>query len=374
MRAELLWTAARLSLKSYKGVSATELKILSDRELVLSIRRGIKPVYMIYGKDIATLENITKKLIDKLVPSDARDLNYHFFAVGALGALDIPALSDVCQALPVFAERVVAAVNDLDAEKLGTKDFNELKEIISNIDGEITTVIFYTTAVDLCGGKKSLTSANRKLAEHIQKCGGVVAEISRKTPRELVKYIQKGVEKAGSKIGDSAALRLAERCLSDVLMINNEIDKLSAYRFGGEISIQDVTELVSGQIESDAYRLAREISEKRKSNAFATLESLYSLQKETSALISAVSASFLDLYRAKLCLISGRTAKDVEDTFFYKGREFAIKYAFRDCAKIPIERLRRCIAVLSECDAGTKSLRTDDKVLFEEAITKMLSD
>ena len=346
------------------------MKILTDTDLVRQIRTGdIKPCYLFFGRDVATLENVTKKLVQKLVPPEARDLNYHFFPSGAL---DLDELGNAVSALPMFCDRVVAAVNDFDAEKAGSKDLKALLEIVSDIDAETTTVIFYATAVDLCGGKKTLSTANKKLAEHIEKCGGEVVEFSFKRPAELAKYIITSVQKQGSDISQPAAILLAESCRSNLLMINNEIAKLSAYRSGGEISEQDIRDLVSGQIETDAYKLARAVTSGNRELAFSLLDDLYSLQKETNALLSVISASFLDLYRAKLALMSNRGAKDIEADFSYRGREFAVTNAIRDCQKIPIDRLRFCISALSECDIGIKSLRTDDRLQLEKAITLML--
>lgn len=346
------------------------MKILSDQELVRQIRADdIKPCYLFYGRDVATLESITKKLINKLVPPEARDLNYHFFPSGAL---DINALMSAMSAFPMFSDRVVAAINDFDADKAPAKDVASLKEIISEIDPETSTLIIYATAVDLCGGKKALTAANKKLAEHIEKCGGTVVEFAFKTPAELAKYIISSVAKNGSTISQPAAVRLAESCRSNLLMINNEIAKLSSYRKGEEITEHDIRDLVTGQIETDAYKLARAVTSGNKVLAFSLLDDLYSLQKETNSLLLAISNSFIDLYRAKLALISGRGSKDIEAEFSYRGREFAITNAMRDCARIPIERLRNCLSILSECDIGIKSLRTDDRIQLEKAITKMM--
>ncbi len=347
-----------------------ELSILSEQELVASVKSGIKPCYFLFGKDVATLESFVKKLTGKIVPSEARDLNYRFFPGGEP---DIPAIADSVEALPVFAERTLTAVNDLDCDKLTPKQITELKEIVSLVDPETSTLLFYSTAADLTGGKKNLTEKNKSFAEHIVKCGGAVAEFKIKKPEELIRFICKSVEKEGSAISEQAARMLAERCGSDLMMIKNEIAKLSAYRCGSEISPDDISALVTGQIDADAYKLARQISEGRREQAFETLDRLYSLQKETPALLTAVAYSFMDLYRAKLAMMSGRGLKEMTSSFQYKGREFAAKNALRDCSRIPIEKLRMCISVLSECDAGIKSLRTDDRVLFEEAIVRMLS-
>lgn len=347
------------------------LKILGSSELARELKNGIAPCYLLFGKDAATVESVAKNLAKKLVPDEARDLNYHFFPGDSI---DFDELADCVEALPVFADRTVILLNDADCDKLPQRDVKRLKEIISGIDPETTTLIIYCTAVDLCGGKKNLTASNKALAEHICACKGLVCEFKLKTAGELIKHIVRGVEKNGSKISEQAAKTLAEACKSDLLMIGNEIQKLSAYRFGEEITVRDVRELVTGRIDADAYRLAREISEGRREAAFETLAGLYDLQKETPSLVSAIASSFLDLYRAKLALMSGRGEREITDSFSYKGREFAVRNALRDCSGIPIERLRKCISIISECDAGIKSLRTDDRIQLEEAVTRMFSE
>ena len=52
---------------------------------------------------------------------------------------------------------------------------------------------------------------------------------------------------------------------------------------------------------------------------------------------------------------------------------FAAENAFRDCRSMSMDKIRRCLGILSDCDADMKSKRTDPKVLLEEAIAKMLS-
>ena len=116
------------------------LKLTPDSVLFEQIRSGdIKSCYYFYGKDVATLESVVKKLEAKLLTPEQRDLNYHFFD----GAnLDMSALSDAAEALPMFADRVVIAINDYylksdqkSAEpKKGAKRQDPLKTILSDLD------------------------------------------------------------------------------------------------------------------------------------------------------------------------------------------------------------------------------------------------
>lgn len=349
----------------------TAVKITPEQELYKLIRSGKNiPCFYFFGKDTASLEGTVKKLTAKLVPNEARDLNYHFFAGGEF---DVSEFSDVCASLPMFADRVVAAVNDLNAETLRADDLKFLISSVSGIDPETTTVIFYATAVDPCGGKKSLSPKNLKLAEAVESAGGVVAEFSYKRPQELAGYIRDRAAEGGSSISQSAAITLAELCLCNLLTINNEIDKLCAYRAGEEIKEDDIRELVAGQLDTDAYKLAKAVAMRNKSAVFPILEELYSRREDSIALLSIIAGAFTDLYRAKLAIISGRRESDVAADFSYRGREFAVRNAFRDCSRISVDTLRYCLGVLSDCDIDMKSKPTDNRILLETAIIKMLS-
>ena len=347
------------------------VKLTTEQDLYRQIRGGdIKPCYLFFGKDVATLESAAKKLAAKLCPAEARDLNYHFFPGGSFSASEF---ADVCDSLPVFADRVVAMVNDLDAEGLKADDLKMLQSSISSLDPETVTAIFYATGADLCGGKKSLTAKNARLAEWITKAGGTVVEFSYKRPGELAKQIRQRAEKLGSSIGNEAAVRLAELCGCSMLAVNNELGKLCAYRFGGEITPEDVEENVSGSLDTDAYKLARAVTSGNTKAAFESLSELISRQQECLALLAVIGGAFTDLYRAKLAVLSGRNESDILSAFSYKGREFAVRNAMRDCISVPIDRLRSCLGVLAECDADMKSKKTDKRILLEEAIVKMIN-
>ena len=344
---------------------------MSDSQLVSSIRANkICPCYMFWGKDSATIAALTSKLINKLVPDSAKDLNYHFIPAAEFSSSQ---LSDICESLPVFSERVVAAINDLNAETLRQDELKRLNEIISEIDPSTTTLIIYATGVDLAEGKKQLSPKNKKLAEHISKCGGVVTEFAYHKPAELVKHIQNRMSKSGCFIKVRSAAYLAQLCGCDLLMVDNECDKLTAYTQSGEVTDQIIDMLVSGQTDADAYKLSRAVVSGKSAQAFDMLNSLYNRQAEPIPLLFVISSALMDLYRAKAAIISAKSESDMINDFSYKGRSFAAENAFRDCRSMSMDKIRRCLGILSDCDADMKSKRTDPKVLLEEAIAKMLS-
>ncbi len=342
---------------------------VSDTVLAKAIRSGdISSLYYFYGKDVATLEAYTKKLIAKLIKKEEADLNLHTFDGKNL---DLSLLSDVCEAIPMFCDRICITINDLNAEDLKASDFDFLINILSGLSKE-TTVIIYQTGIDVLGSKKTLTGKNKKLNDLASKTG-FSCEFSYKKPSELIKPIALKVANRGCSISNKSAEYLATQCLCNMLLINNEIDKLCDYSQGKEITNNEIDLLVSKQLDSNAFALAKAITQGNSVKSLELLDELYSQQVESIPILAAISMAFIDLYRARLALSENKTQADVVADFSYRGRDFAVRNAFRDASKISVSKLRFCLEILTKTDIELKSIRTEGRLLIEKAVIAMLS-
>jgi len=341
---------------------------VNESELAKSIRAGeISSLYYFYGRDISTLEAYTKKLITKLVKKEDQAYNLHNFEGKEL---NLGEFCDACEALPMFAERVCVTINDLNADNLNASDFDFLTKILSDIP-TTTTVIIFATGIDIYNGKKTLIGKNKKISDLVGK-NGFSCEFNYKRPSELVKAISDKVLKQSSTISKKSAEYLATQCLCNLMLINNEIDKLCDYSNGGEITNESIDLLVSKQLDSNAFALAKATSQFNGKKAMTLLDELYDQQIDSIPILAAISMSFIDLYRARLAINDGVSQTEVKVDFSYNKREFVVANAFRDCNGITAERLRKCIKILAETDIALKSSRTSSRLLVEQAITAML--
>ncbi|MFR4393368.1 MAG: hypothetical protein ACLT29_03330 [Ruminococcus callidus] len=89
-------------------------------------------------------------------------------------------------------------------------------------------------------------------------------------------------------------------------------------------------------------------------------------------IVHAIASSFLDLYRAAAALRAGKQAADMKADFGY-AFDFMVQNAFRDCRRLPPERLRACIRVLRELELDLNSTSGEERVMLEAAIVKMLA-
>ena len=346
------------------------MAIVTENDLKLALKnRQYMRAYYFYGRDIAAVESYTNSFISRIV--DKENSAYNFRAFDGKG-LDLEALADACEMLPVFAEYVCCTVSDLNAESLNADSLKQLTGIVSDLP-ESTILIFYHTSVDVCDGKKNPTAKNKKLMDAVGKIGGV-CNFALKTPAVLSKEIMAKVSAAGCGISKDAAMFLAEQCLCNSMMIGNEIDKLTAYACGNEITVDMIRALSPRQIETTAFDLVKAIVRMDVRTAMRLFDDLVAEKTEPIPILYAISGNMLDLYRARAAMSARKTAADVKEDFGYSSAvAFRVDNAFRDVQRIPMPHLRMCVKILAETDAAMKSLKTDPYILLEEALIKMLS-
>ncbi|WP_288970720.1 DNA polymerase III subunit delta [uncultured Ruminococcus sp.] len=349
------------------------MALLTASALGKTIRENdIDSLYYFYGHDTAALESFTKRLVNKLCPADAQVMNFHKLDGKNL---DFPMLTDACEALPFMAERVVVTINDLNIDAVTKDDLDDLKKILGSL-GENTTVIIYATGVDLFKNKKYLTDKNKRFADFCEK-HGTVCNFEYKRASDLGKSISTYLAKSGCTITKSNAEYLANLCLCDTAFISKELEKLSAYAEGREVTREDIDLLCIRRIESDGYSLAINILRGNAAMVFTRLRELDVQNYEPYAIIGIIGFSLADIYRAKLARSSGRSGADVAKDFSYaKNREFAVKNAYSECGNISAERIRKTLEILSETDLMLKTRsrgKDGDMLTLEQGLARSMA-
>lgn len=346
------------------------MPLLKEIDLGRSIRNNdIANIYFFYGKDVSTISAYTKKLINRLVPAEEQAMNYQKFDGKNF---DISAFADCCEVYPMFSQRVVVSVNDLNIDSVKAEDYKYLKQILTSLP-ETTTVIFFVTGIDIYKSKIKLTDKNQKFVDFCVK-NGVACDFALKTVSEMGKTIAQKVTKNNCVISKKNAEYLAEKCNGDMIFANNETDKICAYVDGGEITEEVIDLLCVRKLDADAFKLASAIVRQDSKRVFTIIDELFSLQNDAFSILSAISMNFVDIYRASVGKGRGKTPSKIASDFSYpKYREFAVTNAYKECSNIIPKRLRKCMRILSKTDIAMKSQRTDNRLLLEKAIVEMLN-
>jgi DNA polymerase-3 subunit delta len=122
---------------------------------------------------------------------------------------------------------------------------------------------------------------------------------------------------------------------------------------------------------SSIYDLAKAVIANRLDIGMSILGELFYKKEEPVIILSALSGAFCDLYRAKVATLSGVADSFIIADFNYRGREFRIRNALRDCRNVDVIFLSSCLTLLMKADARIKSTRVSKRLVLEQLIVEI---
>lgn len=323
-------------------------------------------VYFLYGEQNYLKKMYVKKIIDKTVDKTFADFNLNRFDGTSAGMDEI---SDAVEALPMMAQCKCVVVNDLDVGKLSATENNKLKELLSS-PPETTVLVFTTTDVTVDLKKSAKWKAFIKLVDAV----GDVVELGNRSSGDNNRFLKAIAEKNGCTLSTDNAYYLVERCGADMQVLKNEMNKLCAYKSTGEITKADIDLCAIPQLDASVFDLSKLIIKGDYQGTMQNLGELLYMREEPVMILGALSASFIDLYRARVARENSKTAADLSRIFStYKGKDWRVRNAMRDCDRFSKTQLGSILALLAKADFKLKSSKTDHVVLLQETITRIFA-
>ena len=129
---------------------------------------------------------------------------------------------------------------------------------------------------------------------------------------------------------------MVERSGDDLNLLLNELDKLCALAGEGEITRQHIETAGMRNLEASVFDLAKAILQGQYERAYGIIYRLMDQREEPVSVLSVLSSAYADLYRAKVAAAGGVPAASLSADFQYRGREFRLRNAARDCARLSL--------------------------------------
>lgn len=347
---------------------------LAANDLLREIGSEVPPqLIFLCGEDSLTAVQTESKILKKLTDGSAlSDTAFDGQAV------DLDRLADACSFCPMFQPYNVILLHDFDADVHAPSVIDTMLSIFENIAPRVVVLIVMRAlpCYEIKRNAPVFLPKYKKLMTFFEK-QGVLCICEKRNAIQLGKQIIERAKRHGSEIDRYLAEQLANRCLCDSTLINTELDKLLACADGEPITEEMLDALVAPLPDADAFRLARAVTGGNGTVAFRLLRDLTAKSEDSKTilgLLSVLSTTFIDLYRAKLGQGAAKQTETVAADFGYpKNREFAVRNAMRDCGSMTVPQLRTCIRILRETDKSCKSSRTPPRLLLEQAVVRMLT-
>ena len=336
---------------------------INEKELNRTLRSGPPSgVFLLYGSDHYLVDRYAALIVDRAVKGD-KIFNYERID-GA--KIDFDHLYDSVLTLPMMADRRAIVLDDPDIDKLSAGDLDKLLQIL----GEAVEPTVLVIAIKQNEFLPKKSNRCRKVLEAVDRLG-IAAELGERSAADLAAFVIKRCAAAGCSISKENANLLVSKTTGELIAVQNEADKVIAFTGSGEVAREAIDRLVSATVEAEVFSLSKAILAQDYTRAQSILAALIYLREPAVNILHVLSMAFVDLCRARASISAGVETSKAASDFGYRGREFAMRNAYRDCRKLPQNFLRRALEVLAQADFTLKSSGADEKIVLQKTITEL---
>lgn len=341
---------------------------MTEKELKTHLKSGeLSPVYFLYGEEPYLVAHYAAQIAQAAVPSDdMAAFNRHVFDGTALS---VDALEAAAEALPLMGEHTCVWVKDLDMGAANVSLSDRIKKLVATVE-EPCVLLFSVTALTPDMKKNAKWKAFLKEVDK----RGVSVGFEHRSVSETAAMLCRGAQKRGCTLTTAVASKMVEQCGNDLFLLLNELDKLCAVvGEGGEITAAVVEQAAVRQLDASVYELSKALLQKRYDAAYDCIMRLFACNEEPIRILAVLSETYVDLYRAKLAAIAGIQATALSDVFAYRGREFRLRNAARDCRALSLTALRDSLEQLSVADTRMKTNSASmHRLILEETVARLI--
>lgn len=318
--------------------------------------------YLIYGEESYLKEHYISQLKKKIVDPTFESFNLHQFEGKDTSLDDI--LKDA-QMLPMMSEYNLVLVRDYPVEK-SKSDLKLLSEFLADVPESTILILVYDAIepdVKSASFKKIITAFDN---------AGAVVNMEKRSENDVAKLLVSGAKKRGSVLDMNNAKYLVSVSGNDLKNLLNELDKLSYFAQGREITKDIIDNMATKCLQARVYDLSKSVVAGNSDMAYSVLDTLFNMKEDPILILAVIGGVYVDMYRVKCAKTAGCSYDDVAKHYNYRGREFALRNASRDCAKLSENQLRKSLDEIMNTDLKLKSTATDKKLLLEELIVKLI--
>lgn len=329
-------------------------------------------IFLLYGEEKYLVSHYTDLLTKKVAPI-INEFNFHLFD-------DDADISDICVAvnvMPFMSERNVVKIVDFDFNKFNKDDYDSFAKLLKNIPD--TTVLIITMPTldekqaknkedDEEKGKKSFAKLKDYVTKH-----GVCVNFEHRAELKLEKTLCKWAKDGNAKMSELTASKLIEYVGTDLTSLHSEVEKLSAFANGEEITIEMIEKLVTKNLEAQIFSLFDFIIKGQSDKAMTTLSTLFFQNEAPIAIITILSNAYVDFYRAKIAressIFPDNFAKELK---YPSNRVWVLGNMLKKYSFVTTSAIRKSIEEITNVYERLVSVSTNPQTELEKLVAKLI--
>lgn len=173
------------------------------------------------------------------------------------------------------------------------------------------------------------------------------------TGKNLIQWIIRECSARNKVIQAKTAEELAAMVGNDLWLLTQELDKLTAYEEGPEITPKAMQKLITPNLTISIFQLTDAIGQKKLQNSMKILQRLTTQNEDLFMVFHMIVRQFRLLLHISELLKNGEKAQNIANTL--KEKPFTVMNTMKQCKAFTIEELQAIITVLLEIDVRIKT-------------------
>ena len=326
----------------------------------------LPPILVLTGEDVGQFEWLKKDILKK-IGYDPSDLNYSYFDMkeASYAEVELDLVS-----LPFFADEKIVILDhllDLTTAKkrnLTDEDLKQFENYLENPSESTRLVIFAEGKLD----------SKRRLVKLLKRDAQII-EATTPKEQDLKRYFSGQAQELGLHfVGDSLD-QLLLKSGYDFGELQKNLALLQAYKEDGQITLQDIKEVVPKSLQDNIFDLTQMILKRQIDQARNLVKDLRLQGEDEIKLIAILLGQFRMFSQVKIFSEEGQSESQIvaslSDLSGRKVNPYQVKFALRDSRRLSLSFLKQAMMTFIEADYAIKSGTYEKDYLFDLALLKV---
>jgi len=305
----------------------------------------LPPILVLTGEDVGQFEWLKKDILKK-IGYDPSDLNYSYFDMkeASYAEVELDLVS-----LPFFADEKIVILDhllDLTTAKkrnLTDEDLKQFENYLGNPSESTRLVIFAEGKLD----------SKRRLVKLLKRDAQII-EATTPKEQDLKRYFASQAQELGLHfVGDSLD-QLLLKSGYDFGELQKNLTLLQAYKEDGQITLQDIKEVVPKSLQDNIFDLTQMILKRQIDQARNLVKDLRLQGEDEIKLIAILLGQFRMFSQVKIFSEEGQSESQIvanlSDLSGRKVNPYQVKFALRDSRRLSLSFLKQAMMTFIETD------------------------
>ena len=326
----------------------------------------LPPILVLTGEDVGQFEWLKKDILNK-IGYDPSDLNYSYFDMkeASYDEVELDLVS-----LPFFADEKIVILDHLldvtTAKKrnLTDEDLKQFENYLENPSESTRLVIFAEGKLD----------SKRRLVKLLKRDAQII-EATTPKEQEVKRYFASQAQELGLQFEGDSLDQLLLKSGYDFGELQKNIALLQAYKEDGQITLEDIEEVVPKSLQDNIFDLTQMILKRQIDQARNLVKDLRLQGEDEIKLIAILLGQFRMFSQVKIFSEEGQSESQIVASLSeLSGRKvnpYQVKFALRDIRRLSLSLLKQSMMTFIETDFAIKSGTYEKDYLFDLALLKV---